>query len=396
MAFDFKKAPTETEYQYKYRVYQAKWSGLLGDMTWQEIANKMNAELRPDEPEYGESVYRKEAALVQSWYENMFKSNDPDNQVLMQALQKERFMLRDERTAINKSLRHEARTEQQLDYLAELLSVQGKERYPWDNTALEHTAETDDMVILLTDWHIGADYDNSYGRYNTDIAKERLGRLLETVRSEILRGYYRNAHIVLGGDMISGNIHRTVAVTNRENVVEQIKIAAEYLTEFTYQICQDFDNVYLYSVSGNHSRIADKKEALKDERLDELLPFIVDNSLSHVRNLIVSPNEETSLKAFRVKDKRFVVVHGDYDAFTPTGIANLSLMLGYIPDVILVGHKHTAAYEEISGVKVIRGGSLGGSGDDFSVAHRMRCNPSQTLLCVNDQGGIKMMPVDLT
>ena len=145
--FDFTKRPDETEYQYKYRVYQAKWSGLLDDMTWQDIADRLNANLRPDEPEFGESVYRKEATIVRGWFENM--APDTGNiKDLLYKVQKEKMQLRDERTAFNKSLRSEARHEQKLDYLGEVLAAQGLSRYPWDDNRLAHTYSPNDLVIL--------------------------------------------------------------------------------------------------------------------------------------------------------------------------------------------------------------------------------------------------------
>ena len=46
-----------------------------------------------------------------------------------------------------------------------------------------------------------------------------------------------NCYISLQGDMISGNIHKTIQVTNRENVIEQIKIASELIgSEFSQKI----------------------------------------------------------------------------------------------------------------------------------------------------------------
>ena len=41
---------------------------------------------------------------------------------------------------------------------------------------------------------------------------------------------------------------------------------------------------------------------------------------------------------------------------------------------------------EVSGVKVVQSGSLGGSGDEFTRQKRLTGEPSQTVLVVDDSG----------
>lgn len=43
------------------------------------------------------------------------------------------------------------------------------------------------------------------------------------------------------------------------------------------------------------------------------------------------------------------------------------MMLGYFPYAITFGHLHTCAMQDEGGVKIIRGGSLAGSGDDYTI-----------------------------
>ena len=81
-------------------------------------------------------------------------------------------------------------------------------------------------------------------------------------------------------------------------------------------------------------------------------------------------------------------VHGDYDSFSKSGVANLSMMLGFFPDVITFGHLHTCGMSDEGGIKIVRGGSLAGSGDDYTIEKRLKGKPSQ-MVCVCCDKGIK-------
>ena len=68
-----------------------------------------------------------------------------------------------------------------------------------------------------------------------------------------------------------------------------------------------------------------------------------------------------------IRNKIYIAVHGDYDKYSNTGVSNLCMYLGFIPYAITYGHLHTCAIDESNGVKMIRGGSLAGSGDDYTI-----------------------------
>lgn len=88
------------------------------------------------------------------------------------------------------------------------------------------------MMICLSDLHIGATYDSMFGKYNSDIAKERLDEYLQKI--ELIRetNCISKAFVVGLGDLVSGNIHYTIAVTNRENVIQQVIKASELVSDF--------------------------------------------------------------------------------------------------------------------------------------------------------------------
>ena len=47
--------------------------------------------------------------------------------------------------------------------------------------------------------------------------------------------------VVVGlGDLINNSIHKSIAITNRENVIEQIMLASELITGFIGELCKYF------------------------------------------------------------------------------------------------------------------------------------------------------------
>lgn len=123
----------------------------------------------------------------------------------------------------------------------------------------------------------------------------------------------------LQGDMLSGNIHKTIQVTNRENVIEQVKVASELISSFCYELTKIFSKVFLSSVSGNHSRIDRKEEALHDERLDDIITWGIELSLRHIENFhVLKRNIDNGIADLNIRGKTYIAIHGDMDQFNKT------------------------------------------------------------------------------
>ena len=248
------------------------------------------------------------------------------------------------------------------------------------------------LVIMLSDLHTGQTFNSMFGQYNTSILRGRLAQLLKKVVQIGKRHKSVMVNVVLLGDQISGNIHNTIQVSNRENVIEQVEIASELIASFCTDLANRFGFVNVYGVAGNHSRLVTNKElAIHDERLDDLITWIVKQTTLHIDNIKVHDDVDTridsGISVFELYGKQYVVVHGDQDILNKTGVGNLSMMLGIIPYAILNGHNHYPSNTDINGVKVVQGGSMAGSGDDYTIEKRLSGKPNQTVL-VCDEGGI--------
>ena len=380
----FKRLENEDENAYIWRVCDNK--DLIG--TWQDVCSLLNEELHHD---YNESWYRKmyqSFMMVFDSIKDKYFNNEQLKQMerKKQEMIKERYRLNDERTAYNRALRNDARLDARLDMLEQKITEFGRISFPDVNNI--HTGVNDnDLLVLLSDLHIGQTFKSFNGEYNTKIAQTRMGQYLKKI-IEIGKQYNSDkCYVSLQGDLISNSIHKSIAITNQENVIQQIKFASELITAFIYELSHAFNRVIVTSVSGNHSRLDKKEDALKDERLDDLVIWYMDAALKNVNNVdIITNNPDTTFAVMDIRGKKYINVHGDYDAFSKNGVASLSMMLGFFPYAITFGHLHTCAMSDESGIKIIRGGSLAGSGDDYTIEKRLTGKASQMVCVCTDKG----------
>lgn len=402
MTDNLRKRPDESELAFIYRLGTLKDDGVI-DMTWGELASVLNKQLRDPDEEWSESAYRKKYSLIRDAYEQIFsnyKNDDYLNELVLQKqeIQKEKRKLYDERLDLNRRLREEARLETTIDRIDHTLSDISA-RFFSDNTYdLPQIISNRKMIVCLSDMHIGADYCNADGKYNTEIAKERLQQYLAEIKD--IQGRYGCSDCVVAilGDCISGSIHRTISITNKEDVVEQVKTASMLISEFIDVLSHWFENITVYSVGGNHSRIEKKAEdALLSERLDNLIPWFVEKMMSGKDNVdVVSHTFDDTLGIFNVGDKVYFIQHGDYSSITDAAIGKLVLWAKQTPYCILTGHMHYPAMTDVSGIKIVQSGSLCGSGDEFTRQKRLTGKPSQTVLVTKGDGSIYgVFPIEL-
>lgn len=393
------KRDNENYYQYLWRL--GELLQIYPELNWSFITPYINRSLfKNDTSLYrDESAYRKLIKGARDFYEagvfDLAKDREPDDiDMRRRALEEAKIQYRDERAAWNKSNYANARVSQKLDYLEGQLSSMGRLLFP--GQGVPEIASGRDTLVVLSDFHIGECFASTFGDYNSDIAKDRLNRLLDKVIDIQTIHNCENCYIVLAGDFISGSIHKALQVQNRENVIDQIKIATELTGSFCYALSGYFNNIYLTDVVGNHSRIDRKEDAIHDDRLDRLISWGVKMMLSHIPNFEVLENRlDVGIAKLDIRGKIYVAVHGDYDKFNKSGVSNLCMMIGQIPYAVISGHLHTCALEEFNGVKAIRGGCLGGSGGSYTIEKRLMGDPAQMVCVCDDSGLICCYPVNL-
>lgn len=390
----YKRFDGETDDEFIFRVSKDK--DQIG--TWTDMAELFNAILGYN---YGESFYRKHnkkycksSGASQYTKSNFDQIESEKTMAEKREIERKKIQFRDERNAWQKQNYIDARVEEKLDKLEKELTSLGKVNFEKHEEV--NISSDNDMLVILSDLHIGQTFNSVFGKYNIDIAKNRLNELIDHIISIQKTHHSEKCYVSLQGDLISGNIHKSIQVTNRENVIEQIKIATELISSFCYELSKHFRVVFMTSVVGNHTRIDKKEDAIHDERLDDLISWAVELSLKHIGNFhVLKRNIDTGIVDISIRNKTYIAVHGDMDSYNKSGVQNLCLALGFVPYAILFGHLHTCSVDEVNGVKMIRGGSLAGCGDQYTIEKRLTGKPSQMICICNSDGVMAYYPVEL-
>lgn len=362
------------------------------DDDWQDIVDRYNLGIHYDSLRknfsgiFGSgfvSDYKDYKHLLESSNDDIVQKYDE----LKRDFERKKIEYRDSRNAWNRQNYNNARLIETLTILEEELKQIGNINFEQPCPS-KYLGDIDEMIVCLSDLHIGQTFNSLFGEYNIDIAKERLQKYLNEIVGIKELHHINKVHVIGLGDLISGNIHKTIAITNKEDVIQQIKEAVSLIASFCYELSKEFEHVYFYNVSGNHSRIDRKDDALHDERLDDLIGWAVSLTLNHIDNFhyMKHRNLDVGIVDISIHHHNYIAVHGDYDPMTKQGISNLCMMLGFIPYSVIRGHNHFPATSTINNVKVIQSGSLSGAGDQHTVEKRLVGKPSQTVLVCNEKG----------
>ena len=301
-------------------------------------------------------------------------------------LQKERQKFFDQRNALNKILRERSRQEELNDVITSVVSSGNLPTLEY--TAPLTTYSGRDLLVSLNDIHYGAVVDNYWHQYNSDICKQMFEQYLARI---IQIGEEQNAEnciVWCNGDEISGNIHYSIAVSNKENVIQQIVGVSELIAEFLAGLSKHFNSVQFVSIPGNHSRLNPNKDvALNEERLDDLVEWYLKARLQHFENVEVGAGTriDPTMYIIDIRGNTYLGVHGDFDC-SDKNVQSLQTMAMKPVYAVLSGHLHHNKIDTVQGIKTVMAGSFLGM-DTYCVSKRIYGKPEQ-LVCVVGEDGI--------
>lgn len=302
-------------------------------------------------------------------------------------LQIERQKFFDQRNALSKIVRDKARYEELDEVL--IKSIACGNIPVLEYTYTEHDVGNNDLLVSLNDIHYGAVVDNYWRKYNPEICAAMMSRYIDNIVDIANTHNSENCYVFCNGDAISGNIHYSISVSNKENVIDQIKGVSELISEFLAELSKHFRNVYYVSVAGNHSRInPDKDKSLISERLDDLVGWYMHARLQNFENINIEAGDkiDETMYLLDIRGKTYLGIHGDFDV-TPSNIQSLQTMAGRNIYAILSGHLHHNEVNSVQGIKTVQAGSFLGM-DEYCVQKRIYGKPEQ-MVCVCDADGIR-------
>ena len=387
---ELKKLENETEEQYLWKIGQLIDSGKVD--SWASINYIIIKELGFDEEKWrDESSFRKRYQAAKKFYEGCFSKMEPEEyqkklDVLNRELARNTIKYRDQRRSWNKQNYTDSRFDEVMDIIEERLDDFAKIDFAPHPTPI--VEGNNSMIICLSDLHIGQCFSSYFGEFNSDIAKVRLQKYMSELLEIAKLNKVKKAYVCMLGDNISNSLHKTIEVSNKENVIDQLKLSIEYITSFCYELTKYFEQVYLASASGNHSRLQAKDLAQHSERLDAFIAWDVCRALKNQENFysLLDKSIDDGISEINVDGKSYLLIHGDFDATTRQGYMKLADMVEFFPDYILCGHRHFCSYSQET--KFIQSGSLAGSGCDYTIEKRLKGKPSQ-MVCICNESGVK-------
>lgn len=401
--------PGEIQDEYLYRLGCLKEAGTI-QSTWPELSSIFNSVLRPHLPPWDDSSWRKRFRRLQQ-NPPVHRELDPDElpydppeqlpelkdggiKAYLAEAQRERALIQDIRTDQNRVMRRAARAVN----VAEIFREEIKRFDPPKRKAAPEEAPTQRaLYALLSDVHYGIAFMSRAGTYDPSVASSRV---LHYAQKLINIGFSENINTIyvsLLGDMMSGIIHQTIRLENRENIVRQVVGASELVSEFLRMLAESFRHVYVNSVPGNHSRVDPSfSDALRGEKLDNLIPWYCATKLEHFSNVVFVENAlDNTIGLFDIFGNTYVSVHGDMDPDLKASAQRIEYLLGRHVDTIVAGHTHIFD-ARMEHTNYIHNGSVCGSGDEYTMKKRLYGPPVQVCMVVSSSGVESVLPIPLS
>lgn len=175
-------------------------------------------------------------------------------------------------------------------------------------------------VLHATDWHMGAvqqpDEIEGFAEFSPEVLEERIGKLAERFLRwvEALRSAYRVEELVIlsTGDMISGDIHEELRVTNAFPAPVQVARAGELFAKMTAFLAPHFPRVRVEWVAeDNHARLTRKPQAAEAgmNSLNYLVGYIARERLRAIENVAFNIHAMYQV-TIEVQHQRYLCTHG--------------------------------------------------------------------------------------
>ena len=396
MVNDLKKYLDESEDLTLWAIGNAKNKGLLGDITWPEIAAFMNKTFRDDETTYYDSsAYRKKFKNYYDAYEVIFSREKftekqlDENKGVLDEIYKAKKQLQDQRRELRNILTPEARFENLTEKLIESADNLAKIK-PLVFEDYAFKTSSSEAVISWADWHYGMVTDNIWNKYNTDICRQRVAMFVSKAIKYIQRHNVKKLHIMLLGDVAHGSIHTGCRVASEEDACDQLMQSSELMAEAINELSSYVAEVNVYATYGNHLRtIQNKNDSIHSDNMEKLVAWWLEQRLQNNKRVNIVKSEYYEFLYLNVCGYNIVGAHGDLEKFKQFGVTVNTLFTkkyGKTIDYTVSADKHHIEEFETMGIESILVRSLCGT-DEYANNHRLYSEAGQTLMIFTPEEG---------
>lgn len=256
------------------------------------------------------------------------------------------------------------------------------------------------MVVMLSDWHIGATVENVMGNtFNYAIAKKRVYKFLSRVKKIAFEEGVTEINVVCMGDMIE---HVNMRKVNQAHEAEfnmslQIVKAYELIRDFIVNLSECF-NVTYRGIAGNHDRMnGNKDDNIDGDSAIYVINFMIKEFVEKIgapRITYIESDRINYSTSFELGEYKLKFVHGDNEKgnkklSSHSDIDNTSY------NVLAIAHYHHHSVKEVGQNKYeVHVGSLQGV-NNYAMKGKFLSNASQGVIIVDKHGDIEIKRIDL-
>lgn len=384
---DIMRRDSESNFEYKLRLCMAKLDKEL-DLDWTEIVELLGLECSADH-------LRKVAYGMREYY-NYIQENPnkfTEHRAILEEieqktlqLEKEKIKYQDQKREYNKLVRESARWEHLRDTVeSSILRLEEVKPLIQYSTPNISSNKKNELVVLLSDWHFGLECENFWNTFNESIFNKRIETLTHKIIEVGKLHRVNKLNIFSLGDMVNGLIHTTTRIGNSENVIEQVQVVAETLSNMCNYLSTYFI-IDFYNINGNHDRVvANKSDNLDEESFSYLIDWFMRARLRNNKRINIKHNTiDKGIIVTEICGHKVFGVHGDKDR-PITSIDSLTNMIKIFPRFIFMGHFHSNFEANRKGIDVIVNGCLSGV-DAYAKEKRLYSQPMQKIMVFNEKG----------
>jgi hypothetical protein len=202
------------------------------------------------------------------------------------------------------------------------LAARSPEPPAWLSGASHKVGSRGVPTMIWSDWHYGEvvrpEEVGGVNEFNTGIAEARIKRLVDTTvdlsynHMGRAKKQYPGAVVMLGGDMMTGDIHDEITQTNDRTPQQQINGLTDALASALEKMASSFGKLYVPCVVGNHGR--DSKKPRTKGRVYTSHEWVIYTNLERYfrksKNISIHVPPESDAH-FKVYNHKYLLTHGD-------------------------------------------------------------------------------------
>lgn len=387
----YERREGEADFDYGLRLIEIKVEQKPDDLDWEDIVEAVGLDCHRDSLRKAASVTPYSGYAVAQYFKRKFAAADKPNQdeyfgeldFKIMEMRKETKRFYDQRREFHKLVDRLGREENLEDRLVDAAIALNEQLPLRVDKNICYTYDDNEAILVFADWHYGMKTDNIWEKFNTEVCRNRVERLVETAVERIRLHRCRRLHILLLGDMAHGAIHTSARVASEELVCDQVMQVSEIIAQAVNALADEVEETVVHATYGNHLRtVQNKNDSIHADNMERLIPWWLEQRLGDRGDVVFPEAEYYEFLYFDVCGYNICATHGDLDNVKNAGRTLNTLFVkkygSEIDYVILADKHHKEEFEELGIESMIVRGLCGT--DEYANGKRLYSTPGQLMM----------------